>query len=234
VSGWDPSPGLRVDGVRSAGDAREAARGADVVLSVNSSRAAVAAARECASALTRAALYADLNTTGPAVKVAVGAVVAERGVLFADVALLAPVPQRGIETPALVSGPGADEFARVFGPLGMPLEVLSPDAGDAARRKLLRSVFMKGLAAAIGESLEGASAAGCEDWLRANIASTLESADGSLLDRLVDGSRRHAARRVDEMEAACELLRELGVEPRVAAGAAAQLVALAGAGASAR
>ena len=89
---------------------------------------------------------------------------------------------------------------------------------------------MKGLAAAIVESLEGAEAAGCEAWLRGDIASTLESADVSLLDRLVDGSRRHAARRVEEMEAACELLRELGVEPRVASSAAAQLAELERAG----
>ena len=39
-----------------------------------------------------------------------------------------------------------------------------------------------------------------------------------LLDRLLEGSRAHAARRVDEMEAARDLLLELGVEPRVADG----------------
>jgi hypothetical protein len=36
----------------------------------------------------------------------------------------------------------------------------------------------------------------------------------------VDGSVRHAVRRVDEMDAAAELLRELGVIPRVAESAA--------------
>ena len=85
---------------------------------------------------------------------------------------------------------------------------------------------MKGLAAAIVESLEAADAAGCGDWLRQEVVSTLESADEALVDRLVDGSRRHAARRVDEMDAACELLRDLGVETRIAAAAAAQLADL--------
>ena len=177
-------------------------------------------------ALTGAELYADLNTTSPQVKRDVAELVTGRAAMFADVALLAPVPARGIATPALVSGPGAEAFARVFGPLGMPVEVLSAEPGDAAQRKLLRSVFMKGLAASIVESLEAAAAAGCEEWLWANIASTLESADASLVDRLVDGSRRHAGRRVEEMQAACDVLRGLGVEPRVAASAAAQLVAL--------
>ena len=33
------------------------------------------------------------------------------------------------------------------------------------------------------------------------------------LERALEGSRKHAARRVDEMEAARDLLLELGVEP---------------------
>lgn len=226
VSGWDPAPTGRVEGVRLAANAAEAVEGTNLVLSVNSARAAVAAARACARGLAGVELYADLNTASPAVKLDVAGVVAKRGTLFADVALLAPVPNRGIGTPVLVSGPGADLFARLFGPLGMPVEVVGSEPGAAAQRKLLRSVFMKGLAAAVVESLEGADAAGCGDWLRAEIAATFESADAALLDRLVDGSRRHAARRVDEMGAACQLLRELGVEPRVAASAASQLATL--------
>lgn len=226
VAGFDVLPGRHIDGMRLAADVRDAVEGSDVVLSVNSARAAIAVARDCVEALGDARLYADLNTASPAVKIAVAEVVAGKGVPFADVALMAPVPRKGIETPVLVSGPGAGVFAELFGSMGMPVEVLGPEPGAAAQRKLLRSVFTKGLAAAIVESLEAAEAAGCEEWLRADIVSTLESADASLVDRLTEGSRRHAGRRVEEMEAACELLRELGVEPRVAAAAAAQLVAL--------
>jgi siroheme synthase len=86
---------------------------------------------------------------------------------------------------------------------------------------------MKGLAAAIVESLRAAQAAGREEWLRAEIAAVLVSADEALLERLVTGSRTHAARRVQEMEAAAELERELGVEPHIASAAAAVLAELA-------
>ena len=51
-----------------------------------------------------------------------------------------------------------------------------------------------------------------------------------LLERLLEGSRTHAARRVEEMEAARALLLELGIEPRVAAASAALLAELARAG----
>ena len=43
-------------------------------------------------------------------------------------------------------------------------------AGTAASRKLCRSVFYKGMAAAVTESLRAGVAAGCESWLRENIA----------------------------------------------------------------
>jgi 3-hydroxyisobutyrate dehydrogenase-like beta-hydroxyacid dehydrogenase len=94
--------------------------------------------------------------------------------------------------------------------------VLSGPAGEAASRKLVRSVFYKGLAAAVTEALRAARAAGCEDWLRANIAGELASASGATVERLERGSVQHARRRVDEMAAAAALLAELGVPPRIA------------------
>ena len=56
---------------------------------------------------------------------------------------------------------------------------------------------------------------------------SLEDADGALLQRLIDGSRLHAARRVDEMEAAVGMLEEVGVEPRIASASEAWLSSLA-------
>lgn len=222
--GWDPDESRAVDGVARAESAADAVTGADVVLSVNGQAAAVAAARSVAGALTAEQLYADLNTTSAGVKREVAAELAASGAPFADVALLAPVPGNGVRTPCLVSGPGAARFAELFRPLGMPVEVLGPEPGEAATRKLLRSVFMKGIAAAAIESLSAAEAAGAEAWLRAQILTVL---DEPLLDRLLAGSRQHAMRRVDEMEAASALVAELGLEPSVARAAAQVLAGLA-------
>jgi 3-hydroxyisobutyrate dehydrogenase-like beta-hydroxyacid dehydrogenase len=105
----------------------------------------------------------------------------------------------------------------------MPVEVVSDTPGDAATLKLLRSVFMKGIAAAAIESLDAAEAAGHAEWLRGEIAEVIGE---PFLDRLLEGSRRHAARRVDEMEAAQALLVELGIEPRIASATAALLADL--------
>jgi hypothetical protein len=79
---------------------------------------------------------------------------------------------------------------------------------------VVRSVFYKGMAAAVVESLRAGRAAGCESWLRENIAEHLGAA---MVDRLEQGSITHAVRRADEMAAACELLGELGIPARIAA-----------------
>jgi len=218
VRTWDPAR------PSSADSAEEAARSASVVLSINAAAAALDAARDVVGVLGAGQVYADLNTSAPALKRELAAVVEPTGASFADVALLAAVPGRGLRTPAFASGSGAEELARLLGPLGMPVEAIEGGAGAAAERKLLRSVFMKGMAAAATESLEAAEAAGCAEWLHDDIAREIGA---PLLDRLVEGSRLHARRRVHEMEAACELLADLGVEPRVASAALASLEELA-------
>src|SRR5262245_27277185 len=144
VLGWDPARRDPIEGVQAAAGDREAVAGADVVLSVNSGAVALEVAQGVADALGDRHLYADLNTTSPGVKRAVGEAVSARGATFADVALIAPVPGRGARTPTLASGPGAPRFADELGRFGMPVNVLGPEPGEAAARKLVRSVFAKG------------------------------------------------------------------------------------------
>jgi 3-hydroxyisobutyrate dehydrogenase-like beta-hydroxyacid dehydrogenase len=222
VVGFDPRPEAG-QGIARAESLEQAVAGADVVLSVNSAEAALPAARSALEALRSGQLFADLNSAGAPLKQELAALIEPSGALFADVALMAPVPGRGLRTPALVSGPGAEMFADRLGALGMPVEVVGGEPGQAAVRKLLRSVFMKGLAAAAIEALSAAAAAGCEDWLREEIARALTDADAALLERLETGTRKHAARRAHEVEDASALLHELGVEPRVSEASAGWL-----------
>jgi 3-hydroxyisobutyrate dehydrogenase-like beta-hydroxyacid dehydrogenase len=168
-------------------------------------------------------VYADANTAGAELKRAVAAVVEPTGAAFADVALMAPVPGRGVTTPALASGAGADAAAEILRPLGMPVTVLDAEPGAAATRKLLRSVAWKGTAAVVCEALAAARVAGLEDWMRGEILGLLSSADESTLQRMEEGSRQHALRRAHEMTEVGTLLRELGVAPHMSDAARAQL-----------
>jgi 3-hydroxyisobutyrate dehydrogenase-like beta-hydroxyacid dehydrogenase len=227
VRGYDPVVAATPEGVVRAEGPLAAVFGGAVVLALTTASAALATAEGVLSGLEPGAVYADLNTASPALKRELAALVTGAGARFADVALLGTVAVRGLGTAALASGDGARAFAELLVPLGMPVEVVSERAGDAATLKLLRSVFMKGLAASALESLTAAEAAGHREWLERELAAVVGE---PLLERLVEGSRRHAVRRVDEMKAACDLLLELGIEPRIAAASAAGLAELAAKG----
>ena len=211
VRGWDPVV-VSVPAVDRAGGPTEAVAGADLVLGLTTAAHAMNAAVSAAPGLDETQVYADMNTTARTLKSALAAVVRPTGAAFVDVALLGPVPMQGIRTPALASGDGAARVAALVRPLGMPVDVVGDEPGDAAGLKLVRSVFMKGLAATVLESLEAARVRGAEDWLRAEISGVIGE---PLLDRLVAGTVTHARRRLDEMEATVAYLEELGVEPRV-------------------
>ena len=221
VRGYDPAVTAAGPVLDTAGEA-EAAREAQLVLSVNSAKAAVEAFKAGLPGLFAGGrprpdvLWADLNTASPGTKRQLAGLAADAGVSFADVAMMAPVPGRGLRVPMLASGTGAARYAALLGPLGARIEVLDGPAGLAASKKLLRSVFYKGMAASIVEALEAARAAGDEPWLREHIAAELAAATTATVDRITDGTRRHAVRRAAEMAAAADMLTELGVPPLMA------------------
>lgn len=216
VCGWDPAVKRVNAPVVLAGSDREAVLGSDVVLSVNASTVAEQVAVGVAPVLRSGQIFADLNTGTPALKSRIAHIVAPTGALFADVAMMAPVPGRGLRTPALVSGEGAQRFIEIFAPLGMPVELVDGAPGAAAARKLLRSIFMKGFAAAIIEGLIASQELGCVDWFVQNLVETVTNADEALVRRFVVGSRKHAKRRTAEMQAVSELLLSHNIHPRVA------------------
>ena len=210
VVAFDPAEVSFPDGVEHAGSAASAASDAALVVSLTGAGFAEEVAGQVAEAGSGACV-ADFNSAGLATKRAVEA--ALPGTPVADVAVLAPVPRAGARTPLVVSGPGAGRVAEVFGPLGASVEVLDAEVGAAAGRKLLRSVFMKGLAATVLESVSAAESAGCAQWVREQIAAELGSAE--LVDRLIDGSRQHASRRVHEMRDCRSYLDEIGADAEI-------------------
>jgi 3-hydroxyisobutyrate dehydrogenase-like beta-hydroxyacid dehydrogenase len=215
VRGFDPKVPAPA-GVTAAGSDAEAVTGAGLVLSVNSANDARGALEASLDALSPGAVWADLNTAAPSVKQCLAGIGGERGIQVTDVAMMAPVPAKGLRVPMLASGDGAGHVAKTLGGYGADIEVLAGPAGLAATRKLLRSVFYKGLAASIVEALEAARAAGLEAWLTEHIAEDLARQDASTLTRIVTGTRQHAVRRGHEMAAAAEMLTDLGIDPIMA------------------
>ena len=213
TTGYDPADVDTPDNVIRVDNPAAAVVDADVVIGLTAGGDAITAIRQALEQIPVTALYADFSTNTAAAKNDMAKIAADHGMTFVDVALMGTVPGKGLRTPALASGNGADRFVEIFSKLGMPVSKVSDVAGDAATRKLLRSIMMKGLAGTIIEAMRGAEKAGCSDWLWDNLADEITRADARLLSRLVRGTEIHALRRLHEMEASATLLADLGIEP---------------------
>jgi 3-hydroxyisobutyrate dehydrogenase-like beta-hydroxyacid dehydrogenase len=210
VRGWDPDLHGDLSEIPRAASAAAAIDGADIVISVNWATVAADVAREALPHLHRGMIYADHNTSGPKLKEELAAIVAPSGAAFVDVAMMAPVPPLGMRVGMFMAGSGAEELAAYYRTFGTPVGFIGTKPGEANARKLTRSVFFKGMSSSIYEALEAARAVGVEDWLRSDIIRTFVEADASTLDRIVDGTEKHAVRRGHEMRDAEAMLRELG------------------------
>jgi 3-hydroxyisobutyrate dehydrogenase-like beta-hydroxyacid dehydrogenase len=213
VSGWDPFPKRKLhDSIRFAESNADAAKDADIILSVNLSSVSETVAKEVKPVLNDKMIYAEMNTSSPQQKIAVENLLLSSGVRFADVAIMAPVPPKGIKTPFIVSGNGASLLKENLSGYNPDIEVLSEKTGDASTRKLLRSIVYKGVAAVICEAMEAGKAFGLEQYIRKQISSVIGGND-ALIDRFIEGSYIHAERRIHEMEAVIEMLSEKDIEP---------------------
>ena len=210
VTGFDPADSATPAGVTRAVTPEEAVRDADVVLSLVGGKYATAAAESVAASLGADAVYADMNAGDPAVKRTIAATIGEQR--FADVSVMGSVPTHGAAAAVVLSGAGSAAAAPVFTALGAQVEDIAGAPGDASARKLLRSTFMKGLGALIVESSAAGRAAGAEAWVRTQIANELAGGEAAL-DRLHDGTVKHAARRGTETAAAADLVDSLGLQP---------------------
>ncbi|MGI5156494.1 DUF1932 domain-containing protein [Microbispora sp. CA-102843] len=214
VTGFDPAwptvpPGRPVR-FTVTGGAAEAVAGAQLVIGLTAAADAPAALRSALGHTAPGAVYLDLATGSPELKREMAAAATAHRVTFADGVLMAPVLRLGMRTPILVSGPGAARAAGLLAGCGMDVTCLGGTVGEAAARKLLRSVVVKGLTALMVESLRTARAHGLEQWCYDHLVETLTELDGDVIRRLLDGTVRHSVRRVAEMEAAAEMVEASG------------------------
>ncbi len=206
VSGWDPELTKQLDEkVIFANSNSDAVKDADVIFSTNLTSVSVEVAKEVLSSIKPNAFYCEMNTSAPNVKQKIQGILQQTSCRMIDLAIMAPVPPSGIKTPMLASGKHATAFIQqVKGVL--EVEYLEGNVGDAAQHKLLRSIVYKGFAAVISEAVAAGQQLGLEGHIRSQIHSIIGEND-ALIDRFVEGSKKHATRRMHEMEAVVEMLK---------------------------
>jgi 3-hydroxyisobutyrate dehydrogenase-like beta-hydroxyacid dehydrogenase len=225
VTGFDPIAPSTPAGVIRAATAAQACAGADIVLVLTGAAAARSVAQECLPVLPAGSCYADFTSSSPQVMQELGQLPGEA--LFADVAILGPVPTQGVKTPLMVSGPGSRAVAGLLSPLGADVEIADGEPGAAMAHKLLRSVLMKGMASVVVEAVTAGRAAGLEDWIRAQIAGQLAGDGHAVIDRFLTGTAKHALRRSKEMQDTASYLSDLGVPADMTAASATAMTRMA-------
>lgn len=222
VTAFDPVVESTPPGVSRAGTASQACQDADIVLVLTGAAAARAVAGECLPSMRAGSCYADFTSSSPRVMRELGQLPSEA--LFADVAILGPIPTQGVKTPLMVSGPGSQAVVELLAPLGPEIEIADGEPGEAMAHKLLRSVLMKGMASVVVEAVTAGRAAGLEDWIREQIARQLAGDGHAVIDRFLTGTAKHALRRSKEMQDTADYLSaDLGVPAEMTTASAAAL-----------
>ena len=206
------------------------AKRADIILALTQGKSAHSAARKIVKSLKAHHLYVDASTNSAAAMEKIAALIGDRA-KFVDAAIMAPVAVARLKTPLVISGAHAAAFRDALTPFGMDIKVVSDAPGAASAMKLIRSVFMKGLAALLFESMEAAHRRGMLDVCAEDISATFDAiAFRKILKRYICSTPAHAARRVHEMQESLEMLQSIHSRDRMTRATAAFIKEFAGSG----
>lgn len=211
---------MDADGIAACADAAAAAGSAELVLSLVTADAALAAATQAAPALRQGALFCDMNSVAPGTKRKAAEAVGAAGGRYVDVAVLAPVNPARLRVPLLLAGPDAGAAAEALAAAGFAnIRVVGDQVGRASAIKMIRSVMVKGVEALTAEMMIAAEAAGVTDEVLASLDASDKSDPWAVRAAYnVERMTTHGLRRAAEMAESARTLDELGVEPMMTAG----------------
>jgi 3-hydroxyisobutyrate dehydrogenase-like beta-hydroxyacid dehydrogenase len=216
-AGGRPKAAAESLGVGVARDHVDAVRGAELVFLAVTASSSLEAARSCVPGLGKGQLFLDINSVSPQRKIDAAALVAPTGAQYVDVAVMGAVAPYLHKVPCLVGGPGAEAFVPLARGLGMQVEFVSAEVGQASAVKMFRSIMIKGLEALMVESMLAASEYQVAGRVLASLRETFPTLDweqlsGYLLERVVTHGKRRAA----EMREVAATLEGIGLAPLMA------------------
>jgi 3-hydroxyisobutyrate dehydrogenase-like beta-hydroxyacid dehydrogenase len=210
-----------VHGVTLVASHADAVRGAELTVSAVTASQTVAAAEACARAMRAGSFFLDFNSASPGAKIAAAEHIARHGARYVEGAVMTAVPPHRLAVPLLLGGPHAQDALVTLNELGFAARVASAELGVASATKMCRSVLIKGLEAMVIESFTAARCYGVEEAMIASLRETFPGIDWDeqasyFFQRVI----KHGRRRAEEMREAAVTVREAGLDPFSASGAA--------------
>lgn len=216
----DPKYGAQINqraqeaGVSLLATPCEVAKHCDVVIGAVPGSRALQAAMDVIPGLAKGKIYVDVSTSAAPTKKKIAEAVAKKEADFVDGAMMGPLSVQQHKVPTLISGSGCEKLVSLLTPYNMSLEKVSDTPGDAISVKLVRSVYMKGMASLAVEMLEAAAKLKVERLVLDSISATVNAAPfEDTLNWLIPATAIHAQRQAHEMTDVTAMLKEIGVAP---------------------
>ena len=209
-------------GIRDTGSIAALVTQADLVLSIMPPAAAVAAAREVATAMTAAGVslpYADCNAIAPATTERIAELIAAAGAPYIDAGIIGGPPANGRGPRFYASGPAANLLAPIEGG-GLVVRDLGGAVGRASALKMCYAAVTKGTSALQFAQLAAASRLGVDEALAAELAES-QAATYASMRRALPGLPAKAPRWIEEMRQIAATFEAVGVPGDFHRGAAA-------------
>ncbi len=185
---------------------------ADIIFCAVSANMVIPLAEEVQSYLKPNQIYADINAASPYAKKQASKIISTSGASFIDVAVMASVPLFGHKVPLLVSGPQSKQFLDVMQKYNMNIKYCGENAGAASAIKMFRSIFMKGIAMLLLETIVASHKYSVEDEVWSTILETLTNSSDKRINGWITRTVINSERREHEMEEVISLLQELEVD----------------------
>lgn len=214
-------------GVDLKSTAREVAEDCDVIFAAVPSSFTLDVCAAIKDVLNEKKIYVDVSASTPAVKEQIWNSIKDSGVSFVDAAMLGSLPKDKHRVPITASGNGAESFKELMAAYGMRITTAGERAGAASAIKLVRSIYMKGIASLMIEMVQAADAYGVSEEVISSIGESMDHIPfASHLDRLITGSAIHCHRRAAELKGSIAMLEECGLDETMTAATKAKLESL--------
>lgn len=208
-------------GVIAATSAADACREARVVICAITADQVERVATEASAYLAHDQIYFDVNSASPATKSRAAATINPTGAHYVEGAVMAAVLGPGLKVPILAGGPVAEAAAQILNALGMNITPVTTEPGRASAMKLCRSIVMKGLEAIVIDCAAAAKKWGVEKEVWDSLRGTYPSIDWpKFAEQVTERVTTHGIRRAAEMREAAAMLKDLDLDPTIAAATA--------------
>jgi 3-hydroxyisobutyrate dehydrogenase-like beta-hydroxyacid dehydrogenase len=209
-------------GVRMARDLEDAVQEAQLVISAVTASSCGEVAALAAQSLRAGQLFLDINSVSPAKKQSGARTVETCGADYIEAAVMGPFPPKRLKVQMLLGGRRAAELAPALQRLGLNTQAVAAEVGIASAVKMCRSVVIKGIEALAVECMMAARRFGAEALVLASLNETYPGIgwEKDLPDYLISRVAEHGRRRAAEMREVARTLRDVGIEPTMAAATA--------------